>query len=126
LFDTALPLTVNEVVTWERPSLLLGTAAEGVMLASPGDLARIWPEIWPNTRAADRTLEQGVPVLPGFVPVTYQPVGRNMKSRVGYFNTTIIPDLRAWLETRLGPLAQAGPANIATKSLQGVPLRKMS
>ena len=38
LFDAALPITVNEVSIWERPSLLIETAAEGVMLITPKDM----------------------------------------------------------------------------------------
>ena len=104
LFDAALPITVNKVSIWERPSLLLETAAEGVMLITPKDMVRLWPEIWPNDKAADRTLRQGVPVLPGFVQVSYQLKGPKMKLRVGYFDPAIIPDPHAWLETNLGPL----------------------
>ena len=29
LFDTCLPITVDEVVIWQPPSLLIATAAEG-------------------------------------------------------------------------------------------------
>ena len=104
LFDAALPITVNKVSIWERPSLLLETAAEGVMLITPKDMVRLWPEIWPNDKAADRTLREGVPVLPGFIQVSYQLKGPKMKLRVGYFDPAIIPDPHAWLETKLGPL----------------------
>jgi hypothetical protein len=38
LFDTCIPVSVNEVVLWEPPSLLIETAAEGVMLTSPTDM----------------------------------------------------------------------------------------
>jgi len=106
LFDTCLPITVNEVLDWQKPSLLMTTAVnEGVMLTAPVDLARLWPALWPNTRAADRTVHQGVPKLPGFVEVRYQLVGPKMKRRIGYFDPAVISDPRAWLEARLGPLA---------------------
>jgi hypothetical protein len=39
-----------------------------------------------------------------FERVEYQLAGPKMKQRVGYFNLTLIPDPRAWLEARLGPL----------------------
>ncbi len=102
LFDSCLPVTVNEVVTWKPPSLLVETAAEGVMLTSPVDMMKVWPKLWPNTRAADRTVQQGLPVLPGFEPVTYQLKGPKMKPRVGYFDN-LIPDPETWLREWLGP-----------------------
>ena len=41
LVDTELPITVDEVVRWRMPSLLVETAAEGVMLTSPVDLMKL-------------------------------------------------------------------------------------
>ena len=108
LFDTALPITVDKVSAWKRPSLLVETAATlGVMPTAPTDMVKLWPGLWPNEKAAYRTIQQGVPTLPGFVSVTYQLKGRNMKPRIAYFNLTVVPDPHAWLETRLGPLAKA-------------------
>lgn len=104
LFDTCLPVTVDAVTNWTEPSLLIETAAEGVVLTSPVDMVRIWPTIWPNTRAADRTLALGVPTLPGFERLSYQLEGAKMKPRVAYFDSELIPDPRTWLEARLGPL----------------------
>jgi hypothetical protein len=54
LFDTCIPVTVNEVVLWEPPSLMIETAAEGVMLTSPGDMVKLWPKLWTNEKAAYR------------------------------------------------------------------------
>lgn len=104
LVDSVLPITANEVVTWKKPSLLVETAKDGVMLASASDLVRLWPTIWPNRSAADRTLQEGVPELPGFIQVTYQLAGPKMKQRIGYFDLAVIPDPHAWLEAKLGPL----------------------
>ena len=104
LFDTVLPITVDEVSNWKDPSLLLETAAEGVVLLSPVDMVRVWPTIWPNTRAADRTLAMAVPSLPGFERFSYQLEGAKMKPRLAYFDLELIPDPRAWLEAQLGPL----------------------
>ena len=78
LVDTELPITVDEVVRWRMPSLLVETAAEGVMLTSPVDLMKLWPKLWPNRTVADRTLRQGVPNLLGFTEVAYQPKGRRL------------------------------------------------
>jgi Bifunctional DNA primase/polymerase, N-terminal/Primase C terminal 2 (PriCT-2) len=104
LFDTVLPVTVDEVSPWIAPSLLIETAAEGVMLLSPVDLVKLWPALWPNDKAADRTVAIGIPELPGFDLITYQLVGPKMTRRTAYFDRKIIPDPGAWLEARLGPL----------------------
>ena len=104
LFDTVLPITVDEGSVWQEPSLLLETAAEGVVLLSPVDMVRVWPTIWPNEKAADRTLAKGIPRLPGFERVIYQLDGAKLKGRMGYFDRKLIPDPRAWIEARLGPL----------------------
>jgi hypothetical protein len=104
LLDTVLPITVDAVMSWRAPSLLLATAADGVVLTSPADLTAIWPDLWPNEKAAGRTLAAGIQALPGFVEVTYQRDGPKQKTRLGYFDPMRIPDPQAWLEARLGPL----------------------
>jgi Bifunctional DNA primase/polymerase, N-terminal/Primase C terminal 2 (PriCT-2) len=104
LFDTALPVTVDEVKRWQPPSLLIETAVEGVMLTAECDLMKLWPQLWPNRTAATRTLKASVPKLPGFERVEYQLAGSKMKQRIGFFDTQIIPNPRAWLSTRLGRL----------------------
>jgi hypothetical protein len=105
LFDTAIPVTVDKVIPWQTPNLLIETAIDGVMLTAPCDLMKLWPNLWPNEMAAYRTIKAGVPNLPGFEPVEYQLAGPKMKKRVGYFDLTIIPDPQAWLKEKLGPLA---------------------
>jgi hypothetical protein len=104
LFDTVLPVTVDQVLHWTVPSLLIDTAAEGVMLLSPVDLVKVWPALWPNEKAADRTIAMGVPTLRGFDMIIYQLEGPKMTRRTAYFDRKIIPDPCAWLEARLGPL----------------------
>ena len=66
LFDTCLPITVDEVVLWQVPSVLIMTAIEGVMLTAPVDMVRLMLDLWPNEKAAYRTIQEGVPALPGF------------------------------------------------------------
>jgi hypothetical protein len=105
LFNTALQVTVDEVIPWQVPSLLIETAVEGVMLTSRVDLVRLWPQWWPNDTAARRSLQQGIPKLPDFARVEYQLAGPKMNKRVGYFDLALIPDPRAWLSQRLGPLS---------------------
>ena len=103
LFDTCIPVTVNEVCLWEPPSPLIETAAQGVMLTSPGDMVKLWPELWSNEKAAYRTLEDGdVPLLPGFIPVSYHLAAGKMKPRIAHFNTALISDPTSWLQERLG------------------------
>jgi hypothetical protein len=104
LFDTVLSVTVDQVSHWTVPSLLIDTAAEGVMLLSPVDLLKVWPALWPNEKAADRTVAMGVPTLPGFDMIPYQLDGPSMRRRTAYFDRKIIADPGAWLEARLGPL----------------------
>jgi putative DNA primase/helicase len=104
LSNVVLPISVNDVPHWQAPSLLMDTAAaEGVMLTSPRDMTRLWPHIWPNTRAADRTLSTGVPELPGFERVEYQPAGPKVKRRWALFDRSRIPDPLAWLATKQVP-----------------------
>ena len=104
LFDTAIPVTVDKVERWQPPSLLIETAIDGVMLTAPCDLMKLWPKIWPNEKAAYRSLRRDVPKLAGFEKVEYQLAGPKMNKRIGYFDLTLIPDPHAWLETRLGRL----------------------
>jgi putative DNA primase/helicase len=99
LVDTPL-LPVDVVERWDPPSMLIKTAADdGVVLSSPIELTTRWPKIWPNKTAADRCLEQGVPKLPGFTEVAYQPKGPKLKRRIGWFDLARIPDPEAWLRS---------------------------
>jgi hypothetical protein len=105
LFDTCIPITVDKVERWQPPSLLIETAFDdGVMLTAPCDLVKLWPKLWPNEKAAYRTVKAGVPQLPGFQQVKYQLVGPKLNKRIGYFDLSIIPDPRAWLEAEIGQL----------------------
>jgi hypothetical protein len=107
LFDECLPrIAVDEVVSWQVPSLLFDTAYEGVMLTSPVDLMKTWPDLWPNHSVADRTLRAGVPELPGFVPVPYQLAGAKMNERLAYFDMSIVPYPISWIEEKLGLVAE--------------------
>ena len=103
LFDTVLDLTVDRLVKWQRPSLLIETAAaDGVMLTSLADLMKAWPKLWPNETLALRIVKAGIPDLPRFTALTYQPAGARVKPRTGYFDLDRVADPRAWLESRLG------------------------
>lgn len=45
LFNTVLPITVNEAASWEEPSLLWEIITQGVVLTSRVDLMKAWPGI---------------------------------------------------------------------------------
>ena len=92
-----------------EPSPLLSTVGLGMVLLSPADMVTAFANFWPNDKAADRTLKQGVPTLPGFVPMTYQLKGPRMKWRRALFDPIVIPDPRAWLEGKLGPIRGMRP-----------------
>jgi hypothetical protein len=107
LSNVVLPIAVNEVVQWKAPSLLIETAmTEGVMLTSPTDMVRLWPHIWPNEKAAYRTIKEGVPDLLGFERVEYQLKGPKMNRREALFDRTLIPDPMAWLAGSLRDLSR--------------------
>ena len=97
---------------------------EGVVLLSPVDLVKVWPLVWANTTAAYRTLKElkeepaFKEMIAGWRVVTYQFAGAGMKPRLGYFNLAVVPNPRAWLETKLGPLADcfgAPPPEVAMR-----------
>ena len=107
LFDSCLPIAVDEVTNWKSPSRLIDIAFdEGVILTAPGDLTKVWPAIWQNSQAAKRTLQVGIPALPGMILVSYQLVGPKMNMRKAYFDPAIVPDPRAWIEAKLGQIAK--------------------
>ncbi|MCK1639099.1 bifunctional DNA primase/polymerase [Bradyrhizobium sp. 157] len=102
MFDVVLPITVDEVDLWQRPSLCISTAIDGVMLEAPDHMMKLWPELWPNRKAATRSLAKSLPQLPGFERHQYQPKGRNQKWRIAWFDRSLITDPAAWLNDRLG------------------------
>ena len=121
--DVCLPIIANDVLHWSTqiPSAMVEAAAEGVVLLSRVDMAAAWPGVWRNDTAAKRTLE-GLRkkstlavlqrLLVSWQAVTYRLSGPKMKQRIGYFDRALIPDPRAWLASKLGPLAaftEGGP-----------------
>lgn len=105
LFDVVLPIEVDEDERWQRPSLFISTAIDGVMLTSKADLMKIWPQLFADKNVADRTIAKGVPTtLPGFESVRYRPAVPKAKWRTAYFDRSLIPDPGAWLGERLGPV----------------------
>jgi putative DNA primase/helicase len=130
--DVCLAVTVDEVRHWAEPSEVVEMAVEGIGLTSPVDMVRAWPNIWANTRAADRTLQllirlcRDVPEAKGLTGahvatksfriyyirlcrdvrlVRYQLSGPRTNRRTAFVDLARLPDPRTWLERRLGPLA---------------------
>ena len=107
LFDTALPVIVNRTERWRRPGLFIEPVVEGVVLTSRVDMVKVWSHLWPNDMLAKRALKE-LPneLIAGWPRFSYQLVGPKMKSRVAY---AVIPDLKSWLESRLGTLKVFDP-----------------
>jgi hypothetical protein len=87
--------------------------------------------VWSNKTAADRALrDANVGALcyreylyskvtrRSLQETVYQLAGARMNKREAYFDPAVIPDPRAWLEERLGPLAafEVGEPNAGNKS----------
>ncbi|KFG66740.1 DNA-primase RepB domain-containing protein [Microvirga sp. BSC39] len=90
---------------------------DGMILQSATDMAKAWPEVWASRDAVNawrsramisvsrpfREIIKGndteIPAAWGIVE--YRPTGRGQQTRKAYFNPAVVPDPRAWLETRL-------------------------
>ena len=108
-----LPITVDEVGMWwqQLASPMIEAAVEGAILLSRVDMVAAWPLVWNNDTAARRTLEQlkAAPqametLIANWRPVTYQLRGPKQKRRAAFFDPAIVPDPKAWLEAKLGPI----------------------
>ena len=133
--DLCLPLTVDTVVQWVDVPADLGVemAVDGIVLASPSDMAACRPFTWPTGGQARQWLKRGTR---GQSPVQdtlyrkmtpcsarYQRTGPKQRWRACRFNPDVIPDPRAWLEARLGELRVfeiVGRADAETDSGEGV------
>ncbi len=120
LTDRPLPIPVDEAVTWDElmPSpadLMLGQG--GVALESSGDAARVYPNLWPSQQAAKKAFQRGkwgtnpnreysIGECPPLLRrATYCRTGQGARPATLIFDPEAVPDLRDWLEERLGPLA---------------------
>jgi putative DNA primase/helicase len=120
LADVLLPLELDTVQEWQRPSPLVVMLSRGLMLTSPVDMARAWPDVWPNERAAQRCLEAAkirTNASNGFLythlsgssgtgtehlrPFRYQPAGVKQRWREAYFDPATVLDLKTELEAML-------------------------
>lgn len=119
--NVVLPLTVDVAEPWDPAGEEIEMQIEGVVLDSPADMAAAWPEVWPNPEVAKkwRQRREADPIHTGTNPYKeysyigkcprvafrYQRPGARQKWRTGAFDPSVIPDPRAWLESRLGPIA---------------------
>jgi putative DNA primase/helicase len=128
LADVVLPIEIKTVERWQRPSPLVVMLSQGLMLTSAADMARAWPDVWANERAAQRCLEAArIPTNPysrflyrdlsgfesknpmisvsgDFRHFRYK-LAENRKWRDGYFDPAKVLNLQAELEAKLGPIA---------------------
>jgi hypothetical protein len=130
LADVVLPVTVNEVISWQEPSEAVEMAIEGIALTAPGDMAKAWPKVWTTARSAKWALKKlkalyrnsagraGAGTEDIFSinksssigkmssvhthAALYQPRGPKQKRRPAFFDPHILPNPRPWLEKRLG------------------------
>lgn len=116
--DLALQIPLDEVLSWDSAKVDREVAMieSGIVLTSPSDMARCWPDAWKDTKAAENWLKSHT--LPSLVynhlqgrggcvkiqnvRFRYQHAGPRQKHRDGYFDPAIISNPRAWLEQRLG------------------------
>jgi putative DNA primase/helicase len=126
--DVVLPLVINEVSHWRPPGAVVEMlAGDGIALTSPVDMVKARPDLWPDEKSADRALKmhstlslcsgaaagtQGqspirylIEKCPYVRPLRYQPCGAKLNRRTAVYDPAVLPDPRAWLEDRLGPLA---------------------
>jgi hypothetical protein len=125
--DVILPLPVNNLPRWRdvRPDPLARMVARGVVLLSPTDAAKAYPDLFPTSEAARKALERGeaegvftghfprkkfslgecpVNQADRFTQVTYHPTGRGQQRRRALAAASRLSTLRAWLEALVGPL----------------------
>ncbi|WP_167858773.1 hypothetical protein, partial [Methylobacterium nonmethylotrophicum] len=121
--NVVLPLTIDEAQPWNPPDEEVEMLIEGIVLDSAADMSTVWPEIWPTPGAARnwlyrRPASQAHSVTEPYKEGTYigfcdaverfryQQPGARQKWRTGAYDPAVVPDPRAWLEARLGPLAK--------------------
>jgi putative DNA primase/helicase len=113
LSDVVLPITVDVVAGWVGPELEVYMVAEGIWLESPADMAAAWPDVWATPMAANNWLRANTVYFP-FIEyvskgklhrVRYHRAGPKRKWRTAWVDPAVVPDPRAWLESRLGPLS---------------------
>jgi hypothetical protein len=119
--DVLAPLPLDTLTTWQdvAPGPSARMAARGVVLTSPSDAARAYPDLFQNPEAAKKALQREAgtggyfrdkslwEVFIGECPrnidawplVQYRPAGRGQQTRTAQAHPDRLPDLRPWLET---------------------------
>jgi hypothetical protein len=133
LADVVLPLIIDEVQEWTTPGLEIEPLAAGVWLESPADMARAWPGVWATAKAARDWLNlksvdfpliidsiKGDSTLFPLLRFRYQPAGVKQRWRLAWVDPAVVPDARAWLEARLGPLAGYEVATVLVRMMRAV------
>jgi putative DNA primase/helicase len=121
LSDVVTCLPVAELLHWRdvRPELVDRMAGEGVVLTSAADIVTAYPELEMTAAAVRKETERraicvtslnkrfsiGIVTQIAWAELQYRPAGRGQQNRRAWFSPALVPDPRAWLEQRLGPLA---------------------
>ncbi|WP_281023701.1 hypothetical protein [Minwuia sp. IMCC3009] len=121
LTNVQLPLEVHERFRWKQLEVnkVDRMALAGVVLLSPGDAAKAYPDIFKNVAAARYALRVissenpyeyifiGKLTLNHPVEVVYRPEpgGRGQQSRKAIFDPDRVPDPKGWLVEHLGNVA---------------------
>jgi hypothetical protein len=108
--DVVLPITVDVVEEWEAAGFEIYMVASGIWLESPSDMSKAWPDAWATEMAAKNWLRDHTVLFPykntdsieKLHRVLYQHPGERQRWRTAWIDPAIIPDGRAWLESRLG------------------------
>lgn len=132
LANVCLPLTVDEVVQWSPPGEEVEMLADGVVLDSGDDMALAWPGLWEtgqaarnwtHRRAAGKVHSVANPYknsssigIRNAVAFRYQRPGARQKWRTGAYDPAVVPDIRAWLTSRIGELAGFDFVETATQA----------
>ena len=68
--DVVLPVTVDQVLRWD--DVPVGAEVEmlaaGMVLKSPADMARCWPEVWESPKAAEHWVARAADLFPPQTP----------------------------------------------------------
>jgi hypothetical protein len=88
------------------------------MCSASVSMSRAWPDVWATPQAARDWLRTNAVVFPlrgvsyqgklhsvRFLRVHYQRAGPKQNWHEAWVDPGVVPDSRAWLEARLGPLA---------------------
>jgi hypothetical protein len=68
LANVDLPVTVAKVASWDSEGIseFVEMLAEGIILTSPADMAKCWPELWATPKAAEHDIARSA----GFPPLS--------------------------------------------------------